>query len=862
MKETNSGMSSKNILLKIGGWLLIMLLSLAAILLSAGYLLESKAKDVIVSKINEQITVPVKVQGGIELSLLRHFPYAALSFHEVSVSDKIKGGNNQLMHVKEFSLLFNIWGLFSNHLVISKVYIRDGDLNLFLNEKGEANYDILKKKSTGTNAALDIAIQKAMVENVQFTYRSLNKKEDVRILLKKLDLKGNFSAARFDLESKSQLEIGLIEIGGETYLENKRINTDIVVDVDQQGSKFSLKRADLEIERNQFSVSGYFVSNKRNSYVNFTAQNKGEDVSKLIGLIPAKYKQVIEGTEGKGEYAVNASIKGNINAHSSPNVEVHADLENAEIQIPKVSKALKNVAAKAFYQIDSVGNDRLEIQHFASTFSGDPFSFELKLVHLAEPDFDFAANGIANLQELKSFFSDTIIQNAEGKIHFRNFKLKGNKRDFDHLENSSLSGSGEFELKEVEIQNNNITYGNINGTLQYNNKVIEATNFSFNFLSTDFVFNGSIQNLLPFIVSQNNRNNTADLPLGLNGKLAMKSFNLTNILAAYDKKNKPKTESSKPKLDIRDVFNMEGNLTVAIDKFSFNKLLFEDVKASISLEPYQINLNRLECNTMGGTLKDAGTIRFTTNKEMHLDGDLTIDKVDLPLLFLQAENFQQTTLTDKNLKGLVSASVQFKTVWKNYKEIDFDKLNAAISCEIAHGELLNFEPIKAASKFIKVEELNHIVFSDMTNQLVIKDRRITIPQMEVKSSALNLMLSGTHTLDNEIDYHLKINLHKLLANKFNRRGSDVQYIEEDPYEGVNLFLTLEGNLSNPKIKYDKASVKSKIKNDFKEEKQELKELFKKEKTKKKDEKETKREEKYFDTKEQPKFIDFEEEKKE
>ena len=247
------------------------------------------------------------------------------------------------------------------------------------------------------------------------------------------------------------------------------------------------------------------------------------------------------------------------------------------------------------------------------------------------------------------------------------------------------------------------------------------------------------------------------------------------------------------------------------------------------------------------------------NEEMVLALDMAIDKVDLPLVFKECDNFGQTTLTDKNLKGRLSADIQLKTVWDDYKTIDMDQLEGNLKCSVLHGELNNFDPIKSASAFIKVDELNHIVFSDLSNELTIKNRVISIPRMEVQSSALNLMMSGTHTLDNVIDYQIKVNLRKLLAAKFGRHNNDDSYIEDDPYEGVNLYLRITGDMAHPKIKYDRESVKKKLKQDLAAQKQELKDLFKKDKNRKvKGDDEVKREEKYYDTRKKPEFIEFQE----
>jgi len=95
-----------------------------------------------------------------------------------------------------------------------------------------------------------------------------------------------------------------------------------------------------------------------------------------------------------------------------------------------------------------------------------------------------------------------------------------------------------------------------------------------------------------------------------------------------------------------------------------------------------------------------------------------------------------------------------------------------------------------------------------------------------------------------------------LAQKFNRKLNDIQYMEDDPYEGLNLYLKMKGTLSNPQIKYDKVSAKNKMKNDFKNEKENFKNLLHNKQPAKLNENEKKREERYYQIEEKPKFMDF------
>jgi len=301
---------------------------------------------------------------------------------------------------------------------------------------------------------------------------------------------------------------------------------------------------------------------------------------------------------------------------------------------------------------------------------------------------------------------------------------------------------------------------------------------------------------------------------------------------------------------------MEGNLDVQMDKFIFRKMEFDQVSGNLQVSPGVIQCNNIQSKAMGGDIRLNGRVVFGDNQSMNLIYDVSALGLSIPSIFDECENFGQTVLTNKHLKGTLDASVSLNAIWDNYTTLNQDKLSALVEFTLKDGELVKFEPLKAAAKFIRVSELEDIKFASIHNTIKIGNGRIEIPDFEIESSALNLIFGGTHYLNNDIDYRLKINLHKLLAQKFNRKLNDIQYMEDDPYEGLNLYLKMKGTLSNPQIKYDKVSAKNKMKNDFKNEKENFKNLLHNKQPAKLNENEKKREERYYQIEEKPKFMDF------
>jgi hypothetical protein len=838
---------------KVLGIFVLVLLTLFGALIIAAYALESTIKQKIVTEINAQVTVPVQVKGGIDFSVLRHFPYASVTFKNVEIDDRLRK-EKKLIAAEEFSLLCNLVSLFGDKIEFSSLVVSNGQLNLYTNEAGKNNFDIFKPSENSSSQA--IQIKKAQIKNIAFSLTDKTQNTVIATTLKDIVLRGNFGEKLFELDAFGQLFVGKLNIGGEPYMNEKNVAIDASMQVNKLTKKYSFNRGKVTIENAEFSITGFFTRLKAATQLDFNLKNSGQDIRELFALLPEKIRTSFSEAEGSGEYAIEAYISGTVSKNSLPKVNVSASLKDSELKFGKYNKFLKKVNASANYESGERGNNKLIISNFNCTLNDQPFQFRLTLTDLSNPTFDFYANGVLHFGELSSLIPDSVLQEPDGKIHFNNFHLKGRKSDFTDTDNSTLDGRGDFRLESAEFRQNGITYGNINGLLKYENKIIEAQNFTLNFLSTDFTFSGTIKNLLAFVYNLSSKRKANDVVLGVNGKVSMNTFNLSGIIEAYDKKNRPVTQQ-RQKVNIRDIFNMQGNLQLDIKRFVYKKMDFASLSALLQVAPGMVRVNSLQAQAMGGEVRMSGLVSFLPDNALNINCDISAVEMDIPKIFAQCENFGQATLTDKHIKGTVSTSITMNATWLNYKELDQNTLSAIVDFNIKKGQLVKFEPLRAASKFIRVEELEDIRFADLSNTIRIADKRIDIPQFEIKSSALNLMFSGYHYFDNKVDYHIKVNLHKVLAQKFNRNSKEVQYIENDPYEGLNLYLSMSGPLDNPTIKYDKASTRNKIKEDFRKEKEELRNLLKGT-TPKVDENEKKREEKYFDVKEQPQFMDFEE----
>jgi len=206
-----------------------------------------------------------------------------------------------------------------------------------------------------------------------------------------------------------------------------------------------------------------------------------------------------------------------------------------------------------------------------------------------------------------------------------------------------------------------------------------------------------------------------------------------------------------------------------------------------------------------------------------------LNNININKLFTVFNNFEQDVITNKNIKGHLTADFVL-----NYNfDKDWNIISKSIVLEsnviIRNGELNNIKELDALSKYTRIDDFSHIKFSTLENTIQIKDRKILIPDMLIKSNKLDIDLAGTHSFDNVYDYHIAVLMSDLMAKKAKKKSNnEFGEVENDGYGKTKLFFHIVGKGEDIQVKYDRKSLAKKLKNDMKEEGSDLKKALNKE----------------------------------
>ena len=199
--------------------------------------------------------------------------------------------------------------------------------------------------------------------------------------------------------------------------------------------------------------------------------------------------------------------------------------------------------------------------------------------------------------------------------------------------------------------------------------------------------------------------------------------------------------------------------------------------------------------------------------------------LDIQELFETFNNFGQNQITHEHLKGTISGTSVFSSQFDTTFSIITESIISENEIVIRNGELNNFTPIMALSRFIEVEELQNIRFNTLENTILINNSQVIIPVMDIQSNALDLSASGTHQFNNHYDYRLKLKLSDILYGKARTSKNSEFVIAEDESDTRTLFLKIYDNGSGSKVEMDREKAAEKIRDDLKNERSELKRIL-------------------------------------
>jgi hypothetical protein len=778
------------------------------------YLKKDNLEQIVIEEINKQLKSEISV-GDISFSAIKNFPYVSVEFDKLMILDAFQ--EDTLCKIDEVNVKFNALDLYNKIYIIQEISLANGYVSIYYKD-GLPNYEIWNTKSdTSESESIDFGLENVALNNVKIKYvdDGLTSEFVNKETLLKLNIEDNNTFIDID----AQLLNRKLSLNNVNHLPNENVNLNTEMSIDSFGidiiTNLSVRDIpfNVEVKQNNETLKVDVIANEF-------------DIVSTLDILPKDYLSALEDYDISGKSSLK--LKFITDKQKEAAIDIDFTLKNGTVKSDIIPFDLEQLSLDGNYTNGAKRTDettQIDLKDIQLIANNELILANATINGLENPKVKADVSSQFNLSELEKWGYKSDLKSIDGNAtyevsYFGNVGVKNNidydiamaKKSADiSIENLSLT----IDEQSPKLSNSNVKLKVVDDHLDIER--LEGTLAK----ESKFKFIGAIENVFSYLFLKNS-------PLKIAGEFNSKWMIFDELIQSDTTSETNSSEAKAVQLPDDIIANVKFNL----DDFTYDRFHMRNFNSDIKYKNKKINVNNIELETMSGKITSDLTFEQLKEGKMRLISTTLLDNINVRQLFYEFHNFGQRTMRHKHLKGKIDSEIYLRNEWDKYFNPIDEHLYSFIDVNINNGELLEFEPLMEMSDYISVNELKRIKFSNLENQIEIKNNKIEIPFMEIYSSALDMAGSGSHTFDNEMDYEFKILLNEILGNKFKRKHkkkvSEFGVVEDDGIKGMTLFLKMKGSVDNPDISYNTLKLRESLVKGFKKEKKKLKDVVKSE----------------------------------
>lgn len=390
---------------------------------------------------------------------------------------------------------------------------------------------------------------------------------------------------------------------------------------------------------------------------------------------------------------------------------------------------------------------------------GVPFTAKVALHNFIDPHIKIVADLNIDARKVTSRPGKDLVLNGTANAHI---DYKGsvkylNKKQFL---SDSMKLTGILTLNNLSYREYNKPYTyNLRGHAFISNHYLKFDNLLLDMNGGHIKLSGQVNEFVQYVFGMNN---------GFKTQLSASTdvFDLNPYINKSETSTSSKMTGSKIDKNMQEVDEAHFEFQVKFNakKFMARKVIAENASFDLSYKTRLLKINSVKLNTCDGAITLNGTI-----DNMHLvKADINAESIDISKLFKQFENFGQTAIEDKNLKGIATVKAKFETELNDKMEIEPKTMKGQVKLKLQDGHLLDYEPLQNISNYIfRNRDFQDISFTEINETFSIHGYTMKIEELEIGSNVLNLFVSGIYDFKDKSTINLVIPW-----NNLKKRGKD------------------------------------------------------------------------------------------
>jgi hypothetical protein len=757
----------------------------------------------------------------IRFSVLKGFPNAAVEISDVVIlsgedflrHDFPGSFSDTLLRAKTISFQFDLLKLIHKQYELKKIEVSQGRLNILFDSNNHHNLKIWKTGVSrgGQNAAVNL--RAILLNTTQVRVASARKHFQLAAYSQRTSFRGTYSNKILSGEIRGNLRLDSIVLHNRSLIRDA--DWHIAAKTFYGGDRFKIRQGRLQLNKIVASIAGEYKTGKYAS-LDLTLGIPQFGLEELMSLLPAVEKALPAHMSFSGDGKLTAVIKGSVSGKNNLFIQSGFDLTGCTAKNTDTREEITNINLRGTISGTRAENFALRIEQLSGDLGKGGIKGSFSLDNLKTLLFRADVQANLDLEALKKFALLDTMESMTGFIR-SDMRASGSLKQLSDSSFRALdvleTGTFAFNDAGIKMKNQLWDIRHITGKASWS-KTLYLDSLSLQVNGINLLVSGYLNNLAGYLEKREIIQSNLDI--------STDHFDLNRVLSNIPKR---RSASSAPAFSVSQPgFHLNARLRA--DVFTAGKFKATDVSLHLSTARDSIYVHDFYLKFPDGSITGDALITEGRGHVVSVTCNSFPSKINIQELFTAFNNFTQTFIVDKNVKGHLNGSISFFAQWDSTFKYIPANMKAQAAIEITNGELVQFEPMMRLSKYINVEELRHIRFSTLKNVIYISNRMVTIPEMDIHSTAFNISVSGQHSFDNEFDYRMRVLLSEVLFNRARKKKQEINefMIAENPAEQTTIPLIIAGTPDKFDVRFDRRRAFDLTRKNLKEDNQGIEKL--------------------------------------
>lgn len=481
----------KKVALKVSKWVGIFVASILFLMFIIPLLLPDTISNQVKIIANKNLAGELDFRRT-RLTFFRHFPSLTVSVDDLILKGSKPFQQDTLLAAKEVAAGINLKNLiFDGEVKINEIYVTDAYANVFVNSKGQANYNVYvsspsktPKDTTGQGTSIEIDLIKFRNWHIKYNDHSAKILVDAKGL--NYTGQGGLSEDIFDL--KTDLEIDQLDFSLNRiyYAQQKSLHADLVTRINTNALTLVLSKNELRINDLPLKFNGSLSILKDGYDLDINAASENTTIRDMISVLPPQYLDWGKNTDLKGKSDLFFALKGQFSEtrNLKPRFTARLLVKDGVVASEKAPVPMKNLNVDLNIDFPALDPELLALDLKRFSFDlGETNNFRAVV----------KTNGLSNMRVNADIKGAVNLQTLNEAMGLKDLEMRG-------LMNADVKANGIFSMDKKLFPKTN-GYINLKDgwvkTVSYPNPITDI-NLVANIKNTDGTFSSLGVKLAPF----------------------------------------------------------------------------------------------------------------------------------------------------------------------------------------------------------------------------------------------------------------------------------------------------------------------------------------------------------------------------